>query len=110
MNSADTARPIPPYSLEVFGRNAILYLKGFLTMGRAIEAMNACETLPPHVTSLRIDMRRVERGDGRGVDHLALRLRPWREARGGSTRIDLPHLPVSFLPHRCSMVGCSHMS
>lgn len=110
MDSADAARPIPPYSLEVFGRNAILYLKGFLSMARAIEAMNACEGLPAHINSLRIDMRRVERGDGSGVDHLALRLRPWREARGGSTRIDLPHMPISFLPHRCSMAGCFHMS
>ena len=110
MHTAGMVTPIPPYALEVFGKNAILYLKGFLTTRRAIEAMDACESLPAQVTTLRVDMRRVERGDGRGMDHVALRLKPWREARGGSTRIDLPHVPTSFALHRCSMVGCSHMS
>ena len=110
MNTAGTARPIRSYALEVFGKNAILYLKGFLTTRQAVEAMDACETLPSHVTSLRVDMRRVQRGDGRGMDHLALRLRPWREARAGSTRIDLPGVPPSFTVHRCSMAGCSHMA
>ena len=110
MNTAGTASPIRPYALEVFGKNAILYLKGFLTTRRAIEAMDACEALPLQVTSLRVDMRRVERGDGRGMDHVALRLRPWREGRAGSTRIDLPNVPMPFALHRCSMVGCSHMS
>lgn len=110
MSMADASRQRRAYSLEVFGRNAILYLKGILTMSSAIEAMHVCETLPEHITSLRVDMRRVERGDGRGVDHVGLRLRPWREARRGTTRIDLPHLPMSFSVHRCSLVGCSHMS
>lgn len=110
MISAAAAGQIPPFSLEVFGGNAVLYLRGFLTTRGAVQAMSACEALPVHVKHLRIDMRRVERGDGRGVDHVALRLRPWREARGGSTRIDLPHVPVSFAVHRCSMIGCSHMA
>lgn len=110
MNTTEAVRPIPSFSLEVFGSNAILYLRGFLTTCRAVQAMSACEALPAQVKHLRIDMRRVERGDGRGVDHVALRLRPWREARGGSTRIDLPHVPVSFAVHRCSMIGCSHMA
>lgn len=110
MNTAGVAGPIRSFALEVFGNNAILYLKGFLTTGRAIEAMDACERLPAHVTSLRVDMRRVERGDGRGMDHVALRLRPWRDSRAGMTRIDLPHVPMSFAVHRCSMVGCFHMA
>lgn len=110
MMSAAATPPIPSFSLEVFGANAILYLRGFLTTRHAVQAMSACEALPAQVRHLRIDMRRVERGDGRGVDHVALRLRPWREARGGSTRIDLPHVPVSFAEHRCSMIGCSHMA
>lgn len=110
MSTAEAVRPIPSFSLEVFGSNAILYLRGFLTTCRAVQAMSACEGLPAHVKHLRIDMRRVERGDGRGTDHVALRLRPWREARGGSTRIDLPHVPLSFSVHSCSMVGCAHMA
>lgn len=110
MSMAEPVRPIPSFSLEVFGSNAILYLRGFLTTRRAVLAMSACEALPGHVKHLRIDMRRVERGDGRGVDHVGLRLRPWRESRGGSTKIDLPHVPVSFAVHRCSMIGCSHMA
>ena len=104
------AQPIPRYSLEVFGEHAILYLKGFLTTRSALVAMDACASLPPRVTSLRVDMRRVERGDGRGIDHVVQRLRPWREARSGRTRIDLPHVPMSFSVHHCSLVGCSHMS
>ena len=110
MSTVDAARPIPSFSLEVFGRNAILYLRGFLTTRRAVEAIAACEALPADVGNLRVDMRRVERGDGRGIDHLALRLRSWRESRAGTTRIDLPNVPVSFAVHHCSLAGCSHMA
>jgi ABC-type transporter Mla MlaB component len=110
MSAAEAVRPIPSFSLEVFGSNAILYLRGLLTTRIAVQAMTACESLPPQVKNLRIDMRRVERADGRGVDHVALRLRPWRELRDGTTRIDLPYVPMTFSVHRCSMIGCSHMA
>jgi hypothetical protein len=56
MSTADARHPAPSFSLEVLGRNAILDLRGFLTTGRAVEAMTACEALPPHVTSLRADI------------------------------------------------------
>ena len=110
MSTTEAVRPIRSFSLEVFGSNAILYLRGFLTTRIAVQAMTACESLPLQVKNLRIDMRRVERGEGRGVDHVGLRLRPWRELRDGTTRIDLPHVPMTFSVHRCSMIGCSHMA
>lgn len=91
---SDGERPI--YSLEIFGLNATLYLNGPLSLSRAAEVMVVCHQLPGEVRRLRIDMRGVDARDERALDHISRGLRPWRDARDGSTRVDLPAVPVSF--------------
>lgn len=84
------------FSLETFGRSATLYVGGSLTRRQAHEVVEACTTLPLHVRHLRVDLRKMQPHD-HGTLHIISRgLRPWREYRQGSTRLDLPGAPVSF--------------
>jgi hypothetical protein len=86
----------PLYAFEVYGGAATLYLRSTLSLRCASEAMHACDKLPPEVRRLRVDMRAVRICDARAVDVISQRLRPWRDTREGSTRVDLPGVPVSF--------------
>lgn len=84
------------FSLETFGRSATLYVGGPLTRRQAHDVMDACGTLPLHVRHLRVDLRKVQPHDHGALRIISRGLRPWREHRQGSTRIDLPGAPVSF--------------
>ncbi|HEX2718522.1 MAG TPA: hypothetical protein VHM67_12645 [Gemmatimonadaceae bacterium] len=86
----------PLFMLETHGTGAVLYLRNPLSDAGAREAMDACDALPPAVSRLRVDMRSLSLHDVGAVDAITARLGRWRGARNGSTRLDMPGVPVSF--------------
>lgn len=84
------------FTIEMAGSAATLYLSGGLTMYLAARTLDECRRLPPGIRHLRIDMRAVRVVEGMAVAAIAHGLRPWRDDRNGSTRVDLPDAPVSF--------------
>lgn len=84
------------FSIEMAGGSATIYLNGRLTLYLAARTLHECGRLPPLIRHLRIDMRAVRVPDGIAIASIAQGLRRWRDERNGATRIDLPHVPVSF--------------
>lgn len=86
----------PLFALETHGTSAVLYLRNPLNVSSAAEAMDVCDSLPLGVRRLRVDMRSLSLYEADAIDEITRRLGAWREARNGSTRLDIPGVPVSF--------------
>lgn len=84
-------------AIESTDRSATLYVAGPLSLPGLWQVMRACDDLPPHIRTLRLDLKNVRVAQATVPETMSTALRVWREARGGSTRVDLPPGGFGFI-------------
>ena len=75
--------------IEVADDCATLYLTGALRASDHAALTTACNRLPAHVGTLRLDLHGVDDVDDDALVAIRGVLRHWRESRGGSFRLSL---------------------
>jgi len=83
------------FEIESTDRSATAYVSGGLSMAGFWQVMHECESLPPRVRSLRMDLRGVRLVQTQVPGALKESLQGWRERRQGYTRLDLPAAGLS---------------
>lgn len=78
------------FSLESSGRLATVYIAGSVSLPGLWQILDRCDQLSPDIRSLRIDMHGVRLMQPGVLEGLTVGLRQWRDAREGTTRMDLP--------------------
>ena len=73
--------------LEAQPGGATLYAAGAISVPALLRAMQHCETLPPGVSVLRVELSAAEPLDEGTRRVLWHALRRWRDTRGGATRV-----------------------
>jgi hypothetical protein len=73
--------------LEAHPGGATLYVAGAISVPALLRAMDHCETLPPGVNVLRVELSAAEPLDQGTQRVLWHALRRWRDTRGGVTRV-----------------------
>lgn len=86
--------------VESHSHTATLYLRGALRWEHALAAASLCESLPPQVTALRVDLRGAELPDEEVGFILAGVVRRWRGERRGLTTMALPPHALAALADR----------
>ena len=76
--------------VESHAHAATLYLSGSLRWEDALAAASLCDSLPPQVTALRVDLRAAEVPDEEVGFILVGVVRKWRGERRGRTSIAMP--------------------
>lgn len=87
------------YQLELAGEAATLYIGGQLADTHVSTLSAVCGELPPHVRTLRLDMRAVGSMTADATRAVRILLQRWRDAHQGQVR-----LRTSYLVATCSGV------
>ncbi len=94
------------FAIESTDRSATAYIAGSLSISGFWQVMRACDDLPADIRSLRVDLQAVRVVQDGVFEETSAALRTWREARQGSTRVDLPRSGLGILgnsaPHTIS--------
>jgi ABC-type transporter Mla MlaB component len=77
------------HEIEVADDCATLYLSGALGAGDHAPLTAACDGLPSHVRTLRLDLHGIDEVDDAALVAVRAVLRYWRASRGGSFRLSL---------------------
>ena len=77
------------HAIEVADNCATLYLSGALSAGDHAPLTVACDGLPSHVRTLRLDLHGIDDIDDAALTAVRAVLRHWRASRGGSFRLSL---------------------
>jgi ABC-type transporter Mla MlaB component len=77
------------HEIEVADDCATLYLSGVLGAGDHAPLTAACDGLPAHVRTLRLDLHGIDEVDDAALVAVRAVLRYWRASRGGSFRLSL---------------------
>ena len=77
------------HAIEVADDCATLYLSGALRAGDHAVLTVACDGLPDHVRTLRLDLHGIDDVDDDALVAVRAVLRYWRASRGGSFRLSI---------------------
>ena len=77
------------HEIEVADDCATLYLSGVLRASDHVLLTSACNGLPSHVGTLRLDLHGIDDVDDDALVAVRAVLKYWRESRGGSFRLSL---------------------
>src|SRR3979490_3409502 len=80
------------YQLELAGTTATLYVAGGLDHQSVPTLLELCRLLPPHVRTLRLDLRAIGTMSAEATGAVRLLLRDWRDSRHGEFRLSTSHL------------------
>jgi ABC-type transporter Mla MlaB component len=75
------------HQLETSGFTATLYICGALRLDGVEKLCDACDALPLHVRTLRLDLHGVKHLQTEAMDAIRALLRHWRAMRGGNCRL-----------------------